>query len=667
MRKMASYRSNKCRLIVFLLIMTLPFIFLIAVYSCTGSFCFRTLDATPVPYSDYEAFLQGKVLRHKFNTSALHRVFKLDLDDSDIMVYLHIQKTGGAAFGRHLVHNLNLNLPCSCVPEKKKCDCTTKSKKIWLLSRHSTGWVCGLHADWTELNDCVDEWFKKNDHSPRNQRRYHYLTFLRNPVNRFLSEWQHVRRGATWKAVRLHCNGRDATLEEVPFCFSGSDWSGVSFEDFVSCPHNLEHSTEWIRMLPNLSKVNCYNKTKRDEKLGLQLKSISRAKEVPSLKRKQSSSLREDSFEDNEEMDEDEKQVNYPSKATVNILELKEDRLYRKNYTKENEKYNPEDDELFAEDHSTECNDDELCDSSLNIVETKRGLSLSVAVPNFFYKYIIGKGGEAKRQLETETSTQILIPSKRDREEIIVINGTDRKGLISAKTRIDVIMDSVRQRQPFTHFLSIPVCSEAICKRFEEFKSEILEKCSGDRGFDASLFQNPKRLHFTLGTLVLLSNDDIKRATELLFSCQKDLLGQPTLQDKKLTVQICGLEYMNDDPSEVDVLYAKLLNGETSKRLQNLVDYITEKFQTSGLMKKEYDRVKLHVTVINTLMRKDPTGVFDASKPGTKARESFDASRILKEYNDFDFGPLHIDSIHLSQRYTTSKTGYYESASYITL
>ncbi|KAH9512761.1 Heparan-sulfate 6-O-sulfotransferase 2 [Bulinus truncatus] len=358
MRKMASYRSNKCRLIVFLLIMTLPFIFLIAVYSCTGSFCFRTLDATPVPYSDYEAFLQGKVLRHKFNTSALHRVFKLDLDDSDIMVYLHIQKTGGAAFGRHLVHNLNLNLPCSCVPEKKKCDCTTKSKKIWLLSRHSTGWVCGLHADWTELNDCVDEWFKKNDHSPRNQRRYHYLTFLRNPVNRFLSEWQHVRRGATWKAVRLHCNGRDATLEEVPFCFSGSDWSGVSFEDFVSCPHNLAFN-RMTRMLSNLSKVNCYNKTKRDEKLvneimlqsakenllnfsffgileeqqktqflfentfglrfieslkakeathGLQLESISRAKEVLVIKEKAVIIPKgRNFFEDNEEVDEDEK------------------------------------------------------------------------------------------------------------------------------------------------------------------------------------------------------------------------------------------------------------------------------------------------------------------------------------------------------------------------
>ncbi|KAI8772427.1 heparan-sulfate 6-O-sulfotransferase 2 [Biomphalaria glabrata] len=235
-------------------------------YSCNGSLCLKAPDLTPVAYSDFEAFLQGKVLKHKFNISAIDRVFELDLEDRDILIYLHIQKTGGAAFGRHLVHNLDLTSKCMCEPEKKKCDCTTKNKKYWLLSRHSTGWVCGLHADWTELNDCVDEWFKKNEPPTRTQRRYHYITFLRNPVNRFFSEWQHVKRGATWKAVRLHCNGRDATLDEVPFCFSGPDWSGVSFEEFVSCQHNLAFN-RMTRMLSNLSKINCYNKTNRNEKL----------------------------------------------------------------------------------------------------------------------------------------------------------------------------------------------------------------------------------------------------------------------------------------------------------------------------------------------------------------------------------------------------------------
>ena len=35
----------------------------------------------------------------------------------------------------------------------------------------------------------------------------------------------------------MHCNGRDATLEELPFCYEGTTWEDVSFEDFVSCKY----------------------------------------------------------------------------------------------------------------------------------------------------------------------------------------------------------------------------------------------------------------------------------------------------------------------------------------------------------------------------------------------------------------------------------------------
>ena len=44
---------------------------------------------------------------------------------------------------------------------------------------------------------------------------------LRSPVNRYLSEWRHVSRGNEWTSARLSCDGRQASLAEVPFCFSG--------------------------------------------------------------------------------------------------------------------------------------------------------------------------------------------------------------------------------------------------------------------------------------------------------------------------------------------------------------------------------------------------------------------------------------------------------------
>jgi len=169
-----------------------------------------------------------------------------NLRGKDVMVFLHIQKTGGTTFGRHLVQDIDLDRPCECRKTKKKhrsrqyskqewedimgdldevddeedeqqpqqrnlsrqkrmlrCDCLRPNshkkdgESQWLFSRHSTGWRCGLHADWTELNACVDSYF--NAEEGLKSRRYFYVTFLREPVGRYLSEWRHVQRGATWK------------------------------------------------------------------------------------------------------------------------------------------------------------------------------------------------------------------------------------------------------------------------------------------------------------------------------------------------------------------------------------------------------------------------------------------------------------------------------------
>lgn len=81
-----------------------------------------------------------------------------DITGRDVIVFLHIQKTGGTTFGRHLVRDLNLETPCICPRKRKRCDCFRPNtiNEQWLFSRYSTGWKCGLHADWTELTDCVE-------------------------------------------------------------------------------------------------------------------------------------------------------------------------------------------------------------------------------------------------------------------------------------------------------------------------------------------------------------------------------------------------------------------------------------------------------------------------------------------------------------------------------
>ena len=84
-------------------------------------------------------------------------------------------------------------------------------------------------------------------------------------------------------------------------------------------------------------------------------------------------------------------------------------------------------------------------------------------VASAFFPQIIGKGGQTKTRLETDTKTKINIPRKGQEGDIFV-TGVNRNGVITACNRIDVIISSARQKQPFTHFISIPVNQDHIKK-----------------------------------------------------------------------------------------------------------------------------------------------------------------------------------------------------------
>ncbi|MEQ2270964.1 hypothetical protein XENORESO_018364, partial [Xenotaenia resolanae] len=118
--------------------------------------------------------------------------------------------------------------------------------------------------------------------------------------------------------------------------------------------------------------------------------------------------------------------------------------------------------------------------------------------------YIIGKKGETRRRLEFDTKTSISIP-KPGIEGQIVITGAQKAAVSSAVTRVEVLVESFRKKQPFTHFLSFPLNDSKVQDGFQTFKDEV----------------------------------DIA-------------------EGKPLPLEVTGIEYMNDDPAMVDVLYAKV-------------------------------------------------------------------------------------------------------------
>lgn len=94
-----------------------------------------------------------------------------------------------------------------------------------------------------------------------------------------------------------------------------------------------------------------------------------------------------------------------------------------------------------------------------------------------FFALVIPRDGSIRRRLSVK-HLWVLEPLNVFFPLLAVITGQHRNGVISARTRIDVLLDTFRRRQPFTHFLSFFLNEVEVQERFLKFQEEVLEKCS---------------------------------------------------------------------------------------------------------------------------------------------------------------------------------------------
>ncbi|PAA79381.1 hypothetical protein BOX15_Mlig029954g2, partial [Macrostomum lignano] len=205
----------------------------------------------------------SRPLPPSFQLESASTIESVDLFDSrrDVIVLLHMQKTGGSHLNRQLVSGLRRpDMRCQCGRgglggarrRKWRCSCRNSRGDLWLVSRYSTGWLCGLHADFAALSACVPGQLAALDSDFERPRRLRYVTMLRRPADRFLSEWQHARRGATWRKSQPTCRGR-----RPPPCRTGDGaWRGVSLAEFAACRANPALNRQ-ARMLANASGLPC--------------------------------------------------------------------------------------------------------------------------------------------------------------------------------------------------------------------------------------------------------------------------------------------------------------------------------------------------------------------------------------------------------------------------
>ncbi len=112
-----------------------------------------------------------------FRKNQQQRRIPVDVAGEDVIVVLHIPKTSGKYLTKKLV--LDLQVPqaakCECrhpVNRTHACKCMApKPGGIWLYSRITTGWPCGVHPGWSDLTpECISRTLERRDGRQRIRR-----------------------------------------------------------------------------------------------------------------------------------------------------------------------------------------------------------------------------------------------------------------------------------------------------------------------------------------------------------------------------------------------------------------------------------------------------------------------------------------------------------------
>ena len=194
----------------------------------------------------------------------------IDLRNTEncVLAFIHIQKAGGTNFEKLLTDIEGLECRCPVKKRLGNCKCLRSKGDPWIVMRYvgfgmMKSWPCGLHPDYTMLKKCIPKLMHDSFGTDFNPRVL-FFTLLRDPVQRYLSEFRHVQRGAAWRNAKMKCRSEEK-------CYDGWNWTGVSLKNFMACKWNPANNRQ-TRMLADLRFLKCndfykMSKEKRDNLL----------------------------------------------------------------------------------------------------------------------------------------------------------------------------------------------------------------------------------------------------------------------------------------------------------------------------------------------------------------------------------------------------------------
>ncbi|PAV87699.1 hypothetical protein WR25_03738 [Diploscapter pachys] len=237
----------------------------------------------------------------------------------------------------------------------------------------------------------------------------------------------------------------------------------------------------------------------------------------------------------------------------------------------------------------------------------------SFAFPSIFHAKLIGTRRANLDKLEKATSCKVKVPKKDSRWEkdleIASVGGLDC--VTRCLDRLEIVLADCKKKARVTHFVAIPCNTEEVQNRFEAFRIAITGSnefhvrilhtfkhaiCLQESTRKEALFTSAARLHLTIATVWIFDQNDEREVEELLRKMGKEVRKEFKGTNIELALQ--GVDIMNDDPKEVDVLFARV-QGEG---VQKIANFVAKKLIESGRAKNEFERVdvKLHMTLMNS-------------------------------------------------------------------
>jgi len=293
-----------------------------------------------------------------------------------------------------------------------------------------------------------------------------------------------------------------------------------------------------------------------------------------------------------------EKEIPCPGESDVTLININ-GRIYRKNKVIIKQ-HKP----LKMKNSDDRMEDIEDGEEPTSIQFDNNKYKLVIKIPKVIHGLLIGKGNVTKNKIQRDTNTIITFPPLDTESDDIIINGDNEKGILDAKQRLELIMFSGIEKLPPTHFISIPLtASLQISDKLKTFQKQVFETCADSRGVDPSIFVTAPQFHLTIIMLKLYNSEQKQAAINLLKESEGILYDM--VETRSVVLSLRGLEIMNDDASQADILYAKVLDDDNKRRLTKLCKYLIDKCNEKGIVasQDEQKNLKLHATLMNTKFR----------------------------------------------------------------